>query len=864
MKHTKIISLFSAVVIMFSSLSVSAVVFDEAESAEFQKFFALEIIPEEIADYSAEQVLTRADFTHMLMKAMGLDDIGNTENIYSDISSDNPAKDSINYAHGLGLLDWVDGTRFEPYSAMEFSPAVDMILNSLGCGELADGEEKERLKASMSQKVTKNVGGNKGYLTFAGAVQLLDNSLEIPLVVRNLNGYDEFVISGSGGTDEHTILSYYLGIDHVDVNITEINMKKRSVTYYDEDGKRYICRASEYINLDAIVTGDNRIYADSRSRILLFIDETDGVDVYADFITAVNDDYTQGMEYRGDAVKTVYLANEDKEYKIDKDAKIYYNDAPADFLAVPFAGSFAKIAVKNGKIIKLDVYSLTEGGILKIVNDDELIYTLGERNEFLLKGFENASELYIYIDGVYTGRIRDLKADMLFDYYKSDDGDKYIIAASSRKVVQKLEAVSDKLLYIGGKSYEYVSDEIYGYGETERKYKRNFDFSDFTDKYIEAYIGDDRYVKYIKLSDDSDTSAFYGVILAVDEGSPLSSDGLLKIYSITGKQGEAVYEISKKMKNSPVSFQYASSVAGEDTARNFFKFHRNSKNKIVKIEPVEYFGNTLEKTTKFSDSDWGYIGAIPVARSTIFALYKDDYGKLKVTLLSLSGHLRDSTVLGIASDPVIVTTDYDIRENPLPRFTMLTGNVSCIYNATNESRLVTDVRRTNEDKYKLVLSHTTLGNQTVTVSEKFVKSHNIGEGSYIWYSTAYTGSEPIAVTQSNGADKIYDLSLPASEWKTDTFSRTARTGFFETDGIIFFGDNSVQFTIDGEPTDVYFMMDSNIQVYELNEGGKGGRFLSPPNSKSKLAGIEEGDKVWFGLQDWPGTRSVALIVYEKQ
>ena len=355
--------------------------------------------------------------------------------------------------------------------------------------------------------------------------------------------------------------------------------------------------------------------------------------------------------------------------------------------------------------------------------------------------------------------------------------------------------------------------------------------------------------------------------MSADMGT-FGEDKQMKIFCLTGTIGEKVFSVSKNMKNSPVSFEAAAQFAGDLNGRGVFEFTLNSNGVINKIDYIKYFDDVNTISTSFKE-DYPSINNKYVGMATIFALLDID-GVFTVKILDYNTNLRLRKTYD--GSPITVTTDFDIKENPVPRFMMLTTNCEKLFYEGTTTQIVTGLTELVDDKYRLTLANGT----KYIVSGDLVRREKLTSNMILTYYFSGIGKDPIRVVQ------MIDISKESSQWQTDVFDTgTSIKGFFKADTVLLRTDDIIQFEINGEPSDVMRLRDEKgnpPEVYRLIRKGNKNIFLPAPTGRSSssvpnyllafkgygVMNINRGDKVWFGLNAYPAPRRVNYIIYESE
>ncbi len=158
--------------------------------------------------FKPEQNVTRAEFTAMLMRTLGLGGIGSTSaaNLpFSDVSEINPdinwAIPNINTAYEMGIINGYEDGSFKPQANVAYEEAIKMIVCTLGYGKDIDVSTTpwyaNYITIASQQGITKNtatLGSPETPASRACIAQLLYDSLEVKLI-ENEKQTDKTILS---------------------------------------------------------------------------------------------------------------------------------------------------------------------------------------------------------------------------------------------------------------------------------------------------------------------------------------------------------------------------------------------------------------------------------------------------------------------------------------------------------------------------------------------------------------------------------------------------------------------------------------------------------------------------------------------
>mgnify|MGYP002769684880 CR=1 FL=1 len=740
---------------------------------------------------------------------------------FKDVNPGDFAADEIQFALKSGLVEKTES--FYPNSAISYDEAIKIIVRVLGYEPAA---EKEGYNAAAVK--AKVLGGVNSKFELKDALRLLDNALESPLMRQLSYGSSvEYSVE-----KERTLLTE-AGIIIKSVYITNVDVHDGTI---EADGTEY---STENVNLDSIPEGRAKIYVRNSDDTVIYIDVLGDTEVFYDFIEYVNGEQRSADIYPS-AIRKLSLRNIGKTYAVETDAKITLNDST---ISGSYVNTFAKIIVKQNKIVKAEAYTLRVGGLIYRADKQQIKYITGECPENTIIGFDKVDDLQVYVDGVKSSDMLKLKAEMVFDYWCSDDESKFIIVASSRNAAGKFDSHASGSIRVDGVKYEIsAANKPVAQSYISKKYTDTEDYKKFLSQNVKIYIDDNKYVRFIKIDESlTEINEFYGVVLGVKKPNGLDGEYEVKVYKITGGMGEEIYKVSSKLSSDSLGMDYVASVAKNYDGHGFLKFGLNGKNEIRKVEVPEYWGATTT-TTQISEGWNNRIGGVPINKATMFALYNDN-GEFTVHQFAWDSLKATQTRNQV---PMTVVSDFDIRYNPVPRFIALTQNCTKLCSDYTTFDVLLDRYNNMDDKVSLEFA----GGSSYSVTPEFVEENNLTGRCLVRFQRNIFGDAPFFLNPQND---VYDLTGEPEEWKTNEYTQDKWNGFFKADSVRYRDESVVQFNIAGEPSEVYFI--ESPRVYEYNRHRD--MFI-----KRSFENIPSGCPVWYYAAEWPSPKGVHILIYE--
>ncbi|MBO5008406.1 MAG: hypothetical protein J6D26_06185 [Clostridia bacterium] len=823
---------------------------DASDLSMLDKLCALGVIGEEYTDdgFEADDVVTRAEGIKIIVEYLGFDVTGDDNSSFADSHIKHDYESYVAIGQDLGLIEGNGTGNFAYEDELLCRDAVKMLVTALGYkpsaiqrGGYPSGYLTVAYQSDLLYGMDADV--NAG-ITYIELFRMLDNALEVELMTET---YGSEVIHKV--SKEQTVLTDYHHIDTMigDVRIDDKDGRRIMVT---EDGSSKSYKLCDKIKISDVIDEEATVYYNTITNEIVYIEYDNSIELFYDYITDINGNTDSDNKYFAGSVKTVYFKNADEEFKTDN-LKLYYGDEQMGG-ANKLVNCFARVVMKNDKVSRMYVYPLNEGGIIFHSDPSMIKYASGEKSDIVLAGL-NDKEITVIIDGDTAEDLYALETDMVFDYWCDERKDEYILVASSRRISGTLTAYSetDGLVYIDEMPYEFGDVYPLYLSKDVNLYRNTYDISEFSGKPVEIAVDDNMQVRYMRISPDYiDERTFNGIVVAASEGtSGLDKERKLKIFHMDATTGEQIYTVDDKLKNSPVSFEYAASHAADYSGHGAFRFTANAENVIKKIDYIPYYGHSHPKSSEFTETAYTYIDGIMYSDVETYALVNID-GEFTVKVLNFVSDLIKTKPM---TGSVTLVSDYDIKYNPIPDILVVTGDVDQLFTTTDNYALITSVRMLEDEKVKYVLA----GGGSLMVSEDFHKASKIVAPSFICYRTRGLGKDKYQLSS------VYNLNGGTDTWKTDEFAHDKTSGFFKADGLAFHNMNAAQFIVGGTETDVYPFYSNAITVYEVTDDGGKVNFSNPPTKISPLGETNETTEAWFYVANWPGMRTVRVIIYKK-
>ncbi len=462
----RIITLVLSLIFILQGITVAAAV----PANDYARLESFGFIPEGFETKDMSAAATREDLAFMLARLMKVGDMSPIKTQFEDVEETSVYSGYINILNKAGIINGESATRFNPKGSFTLATADRLVVKILGYTGLANNEEQcVNLTTRLQMNRDVQVLDNKA-VTNGGLIQFFHNVVEADLPNVTFNDA-ELTVPVYSISNERSVLGTWLGISAYYGTVDEVNDKDHEATVtitknkYEANSKKldagssYTFKGAENINLNKYLNVPSILWVDKTGTIIAMEYESD-IEVKHGYVFSVDDSETKGDLSTISASKEVMLFNDDTIYKIDSGVRFFYNfeetNSPKQVV-----GNFAKLVLKNGKIVVMEAFKMTEGGLITSIDGTEIIYTQGTIKGKTLKDFDEASKRLIYIDGE-SADLRELKDKSVFAYYKDDEN--FVIAASHKRVIDTFKVKSGNKLQIGNILYKMSNPFYYSNG----------------------------------------------------------------------------------------------------------------------------------------------------------------------------------------------------------------------------------------------------------------------------------------------------------------------------------------------------------------------------------------------------------------
>ena len=538
-----VVALMATLFVMPAAAAPSDVAGTAYESA-VTRLNALGIITgREDGKFYPNDTITRAEFAAVVVRALGYGDAATAakgQTKFSDVASDFWASGYVNLASSLGIIKGRPDGTFGANDKVLYEEAVTMIVRALGYEPAAvakGGYPTGYLVIAAEEDVLDDAQGLTGTPASRGLVaQMTDNALEVALMIQTGYGTEvKFVKSGTEGTTKKTILDDKLKLDvreavvsSVDVNDGEIKVKMtQDAVNGTEKGavKTYSVFAGiSIVGLEnATVTlwkKDGVVYnIESDTAVLYdFITKVDGEDNLTILDYALEEINDLDLKNNGAGFDVVEDDNGDADFKLYMDGSTSLTSMTTADSAQTLIGKFAKIYIADGKVTRIEAYTMADAdvGLITKVEANTLTITRGKDENKKITKLNDADSMTVIIDGT-AKTYNDLEEDMVLQY-KIIDGDKYVFVASTKTLSGTLESAKSGKVKIDGTSTDLAGLKWFSTdnGDGYEAMTVDADLKDMLGTDVFAYVSYRGKIIYLK-GDVEGTTDFYGIIAKVSD-----------------------------------------------------------------------------------------------------------------------------------------------------------------------------------------------------------------------------------------------------------------------------------------------------------------------------------------------------------
>ena len=538
--------------LLMTAVMLSGVnVFSAAVNDDFGLIEGLGFVPEGFYAKGPDSAAMREDLAFMMAKLYSLENADPTATKFEDVAADSVYSGYIKKLSDAGIINGESETAFNPKGVVTLGVADIVLMRTLGFSDIAKSEA-ESMKFAVQMGLHKSVQTmDNQVLTNKGLLMFVQNVLEAKLptvTITGNNGYSaEYSLS-----DSRTVLGDLLGVSVYSGTVTSVDDEKYTVTVeinknlYDtnhkllNEGSVYTFKADLSLNVNEFLNIPVEIRVDKNDK-LIDIAYGRNIEVRYEYVSAVNGDYDKNNMYSGAYVEKVAFNDDSRDYSTADEFKLFYNFEET-VKPVKIIDNFAKVVFEKNKIISMELWALSEGGIISSIDSEEIVYTKGAIANAKIKDMENVSKMLFFADGESVD-IRDIKPDSVFSYYKDDEN--LVVVVSQKKVTDVLYSFGNGEVRIG--NIFYSMDSVYYSIDGVNYSKKSDKPSELLGQMVDAYFDASGKCVYLRVAKgDVLSGKRIGLVLGNEE--KIFSERLVSILFLEPTIEKKIVTLSDKVK----------------------------------------------------------------------------------------------------------------------------------------------------------------------------------------------------------------------------------------------------------------------------------------------------------------------------
>lgn len=401
--------------------------------------------------FDPESDVTRAEMTSLVIRMLGMDDLGSGRNVFNDVTPKHPSYNDITVAYDMGIINGVDNTAFLPDEPAKYGQAVKMIVCALGYSVQAEslgGYPAGYLSKASVLGILDGVSNKDDGIKKKDVAVMAANALDVSLLKRLSFGstYTFDVDSDS------TILSSYLKVTkrkgmitaNYAVSVSGTNVKKDEIELGGLIFKTGGSDLSEMVGKNVTIYTKRINEVDT---VLHSEENSTNITVTIDAFDISYDTTTSKLCYETDG-KTKYET-------IEPNAKLVYNGRPVENWTksdlMPDSGSVTLIAPAGGNFEIIIVWSYINLIVERTNSLEETIYfkspPLGMNSIDL---GELADKLTFFDTNNAVEKLENCKEWDIISVAKSHDDKKIKLIRSGAKLTGKITEINDEEASVDG------------------------------------------------------------------------------------------------------------------------------------------------------------------------------------------------------------------------------------------------------------------------------------------------------------------------------------------------------------------------------------------------------------------------------
>ncbi len=465
----RVVAMVTAVLMMLAAAGVSAAGENTKAAFELQSLGIL--IPGDDGDLALERELTRAEFSAMIVRTLGMEDVAQSmayEALYSDVPQSEWFAGYVNLLSMLGIVNGTGEGTFEPLHTVHLYEAVKIMVSCLGYGSVANaagGYPTGYMSYGAQLGLLKNVGAS-GVMTRGDAAQLIYNALDVNMMQASF---------GTAGQMEYTVSEN----DTLRERFSNLFRRTGIVTANTES---YLVLPVQDLESDEIVI-DDVVY------------QTGGMSA-GELLGQKVEYYIQEDEDTGrETLVSIRAAKDNHILQVDGKDVSSLSETQLNYMVDGRGSETEKIApgaalLRNGRPLtqpRPEDLLVDNGGVKLIDNDGDLVYDVVMIENYETARVDRVSEFSVYLkEGIGTENKRVLlfdenDKDLTFSLQMADgtavipeelleddvlsvaaslDGQLVRVIASRNTVEGTLTEIGDETISIDGTAYDTLEQEM--------------------------------------------------------------------------------------------------------------------------------------------------------------------------------------------------------------------------------------------------------------------------------------------------------------------------------------------------------------------------------------------------------------------
>lgn len=512
-----------------------------------------------------ERNITRAEFTVLLMRMLGYQEIDVQDAYFTDIGN-HWAKNMIALARMQGIVAGYPDKTFKPDQPISRVEAQAMLLRVLGYSNAMKGTWPYNVLVKAAEiGLAKDVMGSYNGSASRGDVAVyIDNALEIPLM--EAVGYDSNGNVRYEVKEGKTLIKDKLGFEKVEGTVTNISQSDNKITV---GSKTYTLKngtnAEKWLGVE--VEG----YAKNGKIYYL-----KGKDSAAKIVYSMIDKVANGK---------ITLKADGKEYALDANAVIYIDGSRETDRNKIIAGQYGRIVISGDKVTVVDLVNFDKSGlIVKSVDNEYVKYcdVSAVVNKIVL---DNYDQVNVYKDGMKVA-LSDIKeGDILYvaEYGKTLN----LYVMSKQLVTGKLTRVYNDKIEVGNKMIEFGDKVTYSKdgNKTIAVYNTVSDLDELFNQNVTVYLDINGKVRHI-VADKVVSSRNVGIVIK----KWLSDEQYVKVFNAQNGNFETYIYTEDTNKNITGGAKFDALNTKQDSTVGYdiveFKADGNKLTEIAALAPV--------------------------------------------------------------------------------------------------------------------------------------------------------------------------------------------------------------------------------------------------------------------------------------